>query len=1146
MAKEFIPLTPLLTAPPEPTQSDFQPLSPLVSGPVRPEGVPESAYEAEPGVWRWSENTDGPGGFREFRDPNRAQSTGSGPLVFSGPVLQDTVKGAIRGGGKAISETLKAAGSATDYLGSKVVDALAPDTEQGRMAAANVKGEWSQAVAGHKENITKAEEGVLPDAPKTGAGAMAESISQFTVGMIGAGKFLRVANLLQKADTATTLARGAVEGALVDAFAFDPFQGRLSNLIEQHPSLSNPVTEYLQAKPGDSEAEGRFKNAIEGLGLGMAVEGFLRVVKAVKGAKDIAEVSGREAGLKELEKAFDAIDAEVALQKKAPAGGVEAPKELSAKPQSEPTAKALLSDRAVESVIRDAKADVFISPNYVEDLWRHDKIDAAGGVKVVLETVAEGVREKITKATGGVQTWNETIARSEDFAESLGLKSDEFMANLSVLAKDADKQAAMVLTARRIQTGLATEITEMAKKLDLGVEKDRTKINASIQKLAELESILAPIRTAQARGTRQWGIITDDLASQQTIKMIIASGGDPLAVSKLLRPQTVGQKALNYLLEYRINSLLSGPKTQIVNLVSNMLMTAVRPLERVIGGDVHGGLAEYAGVVRGLWDSVKLAAKAFKLEESILDPLVVRQEVARFATSANALGLRPNSPMGKAVDWLGTVIRLPSRFLTTGDELFKQLNYRASAYAVVTKEASERGLKGLELANYIETRFQEFFENGKGIDPAALREAKISTFQEDLIQGSIAASSASFISRHPTLRLIMPFVKTPINILKQATFRTPGINLLLESYRGELKAGGSRAARARGQLAFGGILWGSAIALALSGRITGRGPSGKDHQKRQALMLSGWRAYSIKVGNKYIGYDRLDPWGAFFGIAADVAELGPQTQDRDFSDLAIAATAALARNLTSKTYLRGLSEALDAFSDGDPKATERWFASMAGSFVPSGAQQVAGLAGLGDEYLREVRSTVDAMMAKIPGLSETLPLRRNILGEPIRVSVGIGPDSISPIQYSEIIDDTVKQELASIGAAIAMPPEKIREGRIDLTAFVKDGQDAYDRLLELRLTLKKGRYTLHEALDRLIKSDRYQRLPDGTDLYTSQKVKEIQATFGEFSEWTMKQLRREYPELDKAIKTDEQNQRMMKRPQRASNPVEDFLRPLVR
>ena len=53
----------------------------------------------------------------------------------------------------------------------------------------------------------------------------------------------------------------------------------------------------------------------------------------------------------------------------------------------------------------------------------------------------------------------------------------------------------------------------------------------------------------------------------------------------------------------------------------------------------------------------------------------------------------------------------------------------------------------------------------------------------------------------------------------------------------------------------------------------------------------------------------------FFGIAADVADIGASASDTDLEDIAVAGVTALANNITSKVYLQSLMDFTDALSD---------------------------------------------------------------------------------------------------------------------------------------------------------------------------------------------------------------------------------------
>ena len=71
-------------------------------------------------------------------------------------------------------------------------------------------------------------------------------------------------------------------GIVAEQLAFSPYEERISNLIQQYPSLQNPVTKYLQANPEDTESEARLKMAMEGVLTAGVVESFMPIFKGAK------------------------------------------------------------------------------------------------------------------------------------------------------------------------------------------------------------------------------------------------------------------------------------------------------------------------------------------------------------------------------------------------------------------------------------------------------------------------------------------------------------------------------------------------------------------------------------------------------------------------------------------------------------------------------------------------------------------------------------------------------------------------------------------------------------------------------------------------------------------------------------------------
>lgn len=135
---------------------------------------------------------------------------------------------------------------------------------------------------------------------RSGVNAFVGDTFQFITGMVGVGKLtggLKVVQALGAAGKAGRVGLEVAKGAVVGATAFDPQEERLSNLLESYPSLSNPVSAYLAAQPTDSDAEGRFKAALEGIGMDLALSGVfaasVKLFRAMKGGDEVAITAAR-------------------------------------------------------------------------------------------------------------------------------------------------------------------------------------------------------------------------------------------------------------------------------------------------------------------------------------------------------------------------------------------------------------------------------------------------------------------------------------------------------------------------------------------------------------------------------------------------------------------------------------------------------------------------------------------------------------------------------------------------------------------------------------------------------------------------------------------------------------------------------------
>ncbi|MEP1573626.1 hypothetical protein [Roseibium album] len=371
-------------------------------------------------------------------------------------------------------------------------------------------------------------------------------------------------------------------------------------------------------------------------------------------------------------------------------------------------------------------------------------------------------------------------------------------------------------------------------------------------------------------------------------------------------------------------------------------------------------------------------------------------------------------------------VGLPTRSLGAFDEFVKTLRYRAVVQARAAMEAGEAGLKGQAFKDHMQRSLDDSLDvNGRALDAAALQEAQVTTFQQDLLKGTLGKAVQDFRHNVPPMVLVLPFIKTPINVLRYGWKMSPGLNLLQQEYRQMLKGamGAEQQAHAIGQMSLSMTFMGIAAMLASEGKITGSGPS--DFALQKQLKATGWQPYSYVIdkedGEKtYVPIGRFDPVGLVFGMVADLVDMlvvNPNTRDAQKGSTAV--VMALARTFSEKTFLMNINQAIGAITDPD-RNLERVAGQLGGNLIP-GSSALKNYANQ-DQHLREARAFLDRVMKDMPGYSETLPPQRDSFGEPIWRKRGLSTTSDRDLvekEHTRIILET---------AYGIRPPDAIRNG----------------------------------------------------------------------------------------------------------------------
>lgn len=652
------------------------------------------------------------------------------------------------------------------------------------------------------------------------------------------------------------------------------------------------------------------------------------------------------------------------------------------------------------------------------------------------------------------------------------------------------------------------------------------------------------------------------------------NAGQTVKILKLTAAAQKGATALEAISELWVASLLGAFRTTASNLIGGALNTTMHPLATAAGELVswRNPLVSAAKSAEALtlynhmalsmmdmWKASKINGNGFQGYRAIVKSL--QHESSWFDRNvkgvfkpkfrARTFGLKNKSIGGRAVNAVGVAMRAPGlRVLSATDEFFKNVNYISKIRWDAAKEAkglvASGQLSPLMVGDHIKKAVHAAFERGgAAVDQygdAAFKEAynyaEDAAYQTPLVWG-LGARVEKLVRDYPPMRLILPFVSTPVNIYRQAARLSPlgSLQYLAERRYGQLSP--EQLQRRKGEVLMGMAFWSGAIYLVTEGRITGGGP--QSIEERKNLMATGWQPYSFVVAGAdgkptYISYARLEPIATVLGLTADYADIAGHVDDNELTEIGVMLAATLAKNATNKTFLSGISDFFDAMTDPDRNMT-RFLRRMAASATVPAA--VAQFATSGDDSIREAASYIEAVKRRVPGLSKDLPPRRNLLGEPITPPAGYVPFAdvadpvhrtqaarmLSPLALSRKSDDEVIGELSALRHGLMQPPKRI-EG-LDLTGVrTESGQQAYDRWIQLTGEVRIGDIDAHTALKTLISSDVYKALPEpptdevgASDPNTNLRLKAVSRVLSKYREVARRQLIAETPQLREHLNT---------------------------
>lgn len=532
--------------------------------------------------------------------------------------------------------------------------------------------------------------------------------------------------------------------------------------------------------------------------------------------------------------------------------------------------------------------------------------------------------------------------------------------------------------------------------------------------------------------------------------------------------------------EVFINGLLSSPTSFVTNVMGALWIPTRAVLQygaaetwavSGMAGSTEAKVvaAEAAAQLSTMWSAMNEALQvgwnAFKTETSLY------QKTSKGITADGAAALigktRDQLPSGvvDTITRVGNYVRLPSRALLGTDEFAKHLAIRGEVAARGIRRAAREGVDLTDkaaLRSYMDREAKEaFMLSGKQLTERTAKEgdqyvarlraydslqmaegyksvaqmAAEATFQEE---NKLASGVNSLLSSPlgSAFRPFIPFVRTPLNILKQGVYESTGLAAIQKgvsvaasnptkavwAIQQELMKDPAETARMAGQIALTTSLGFWMYTQAMSGRVTGGGPgrwtAGRNGKAAQdAWLAAGNVPYSIEVGGKRIAFDRFgEPIAVTLRMFSDLGMYAAYMDQTEQEEVFSGMVSIAASGLYQASFLQGVETLLKVGQEDSDYALGAAIQNYAATQTPfggllsfvdrvqdpyKGAYEGASFAEVMKVHEDTFGTGIFGKLAnKIPGLGTAPQLVDQLTGEPIPVVPGIGPGGLNPLQMA--------------------------------------------------------------------------------------------------------------------------------------------------
>ncbi len=618
---------------------------------------------------------------------------------------------------------------------------------------------------------------------------------------------------------------------------------------------------------------------------------------------------------------------------------------------------------------------------------------------------------------------------------------------------------------------------------------------------------------------------------------------EPAAKSRFMK--VLANKGLDAWAEAYLNGLLSSPVTHAVNIASNAIFAGIQIPERVAAGVVGmlrqsarkmtrlnlggpdrvymmEGLGQAQSLAMGLRDAIHATARALRSEEPTfgVDATKIDARDSK-AISAEYLDLsfaQPGTGFAKAIDLYGVLTRMfGSRLLLAEDEFFKAFGFNMELRAQALRQVNRALEEGMSDEEAVKLAVRIMSRQDASTVASATDAARVMTFTNEL--GPWAGAFSKLMS-HPLAKIIVPFYRTPTNIVKQTLQRSPLAIMPGSGFYTELKAGGARADAAIAKfVGYSGVF--AYLAMLSTGEmsddvfITGPGPTNKQAQaawRRQKLTPN--TVYIRQDNGEFKGYDfsRLAPIAGVMSMAAGYANYANYENDQDsLMEMFISSGAAMYDMIKEYPMLQGLfdiSEILGSEYEGTTEKGKRFadlLAKQVGNALVTAAPAPTGsltatierslnplasdVSPTSDQLNEEMETLAgykgfielyNEKMSRLPGGSNSVEEKLNLWAQPREQLQLPKWDWFSPIRITTPEYNAVDAEMVRLNLGLRMPRRK--QKGVNLSS------DYYNQMLRgINAPNNRGETMLQE-MRRVISEPQYQFDFSGNEVSNADKL----------------------------------------------------------